>query len=322
MKTRDLVRKYGWEVMIYLSNLGVNLLADANVWFVDNEHSDALNADDGVHGHSFEVPLSTINYAVSLCTDNQGDIILVAPGHTETISDTGTASGTTTDELAIDKAGVSIIGLSRGSLRPTITLDGATDAAITFLAGSTDCLLKNFLIISDLADVAAAITLSATSDGTRIEDCEFRDGGAAKEMIYGIEIAAACSDVVIKSCRFFTTAGGSSTLSAIFLTGAADRIVIEDCYFHGDWNTNGVIDNATAASASMLIKNNVLHNLDAATGKCIVCHASSTGVLVGNMAHGGLDGTSPFTVAGLAPFENYVTNAEGASGIISPGVDS
>lgn len=320
MKLYDLLHKYGWEIIPVLSSLGVQLLADANFYFVDSGATNAQNANDGEHGNSWDRPFATANYAVSRCTASQGDIVLLAPGHAETIQDTGTASGTTTDEFCIDKAGITILGLGRGSLRPTFTLSGATDAAITILAGATNVTIKNLLIVSDLADVAAGITISATSDGALIEDCEFRDGSAVKELIIGISLAAAADDVTIKNCRFYTTDAGSSTASAIKLVGAAARCEIVNNVFRGDWNT-ATIDGVTAAGTDILIADNVINQLDAAAGLTISLHASTTGAVVRNLIHGGLDTVHP-VCAGCLVAENYSSNAEGASGVIQPAVDS
>ena len=321
MKLYDFVKKFGWEAFAVLHSIpGVR--GEGNIFFVDSGATNALNADDNsVHGSSWDLPFATVNYAVSRCTASQGDVILVAPGHTETIEDTGTASGTTTDEFVVDKAGVSIIGLGRGSERPTITLGTATDAAITFLAGSTDCLLRNFMVISDLEDLAAGITLSATSDGTVIENVEFRDGGAAKEMILGINIAAACSDVVIKGCRFFTTDTGSSTSAAISLAGAADRLVIEDCFFSGDWNDQ-VITGTVAASVDVLIKNSLFRNIDGG-GLAGNFNASTTGMIVNcRVAASGAEDQAAWTAAAMGVIECYTTNTLANAGRLDPVIDS
>src|SRR5256885_9730538 len=62
-------------------------------------------------------PLATLDYAIGLTTANHGDVIYVMPGHTETIS-TATA-------LALDVAGVQVVGLGHWRLRPTLTLGTA-----------------------------------------------------------------------------------------------------------------------------------------------------------------------------------------------------
>jgi hypothetical protein len=322
MKVYDLVKKYGWIALADLINAGITPLPNANVFFVDSGATNTLDAADQIHGNSWDEPFATLNFAISRCTASQGDIILLAPGHTETIQDTGTASGTTTDEVSIDKAGISIIGLGRGSLRPTFTLNGATDAAINILAGATDVMVKNIIItLSDLGDVVAGLTLSATSDGALIEDVEIRDGGTnVLELVTGISIAAACDDVTIRRCRLFTTDGGTGTLNGILFAGASARSVVEDCYFRGDWNTAAINGN-TAAGTDILIQRNVINQVDAATGKSIDLHASTTGAVVDNRCHAGKDGTH-MSAAGCLLAENYETNAEGAQGFYGTAQDS
>ena len=86
LRVSDLIKKYGWTIMPYLSNLGHTLLAEAQVLFVDSGHTNALDADDTEHGHSFEKPLATVDYANSLLTADEGGLILSAPGHNENIA--------------------------------------------------------------------------------------------------------------------------------------------------------------------------------------------------------------------------------------------
>jgi len=323
MKTKDLIRKYGWEIMPYLSNLGVKVLADSNVWFVDNEHSDATNADDGIHGHSFEVPLSTLNYAVSLCTAAQGDVILVSPNHTETIADTGTASGATTDELVIDKGQIHIIGLGENTARPTFTFNGATDACCVITA-APNVTIENLVFVGELEDLANLMTVDGTSDGLTLRNCEFRDGGTAiLETIHQVNIATLCDRVTIDSCRFFTFAAASSTLSNIEVATAVDMLTIKNCIFKGDVNTDGMIDGSGGTGTEWYIADNVFDNLDAATGKCIVIAAGTTGFIVRNIMHAGNDGTSPLTTTAAVCAQNYYSNAEAASAaILTPATDS
>ncbi|KKL92671.1 hypothetical protein LCGC14_1882380, partial [marine sediment metagenome] len=68
LRVSDLIKKYGWTIMPYLSNLGPTLLAEAQVLFVDSGHTNALDADDGEHGHELTKPLATWDYAIGLCT--------------------------------------------------------------------------------------------------------------------------------------------------------------------------------------------------------------------------------------------------------------
>ncbi|KKL17162.1 hypothetical protein LCGC14_2488310, partial [marine sediment metagenome] len=132
------------------------------------------------------------------------------------------------------------------------------------------------------------------------------------ETIHQINLATGADRVTIVKCRFFSTAAGSSTLSNIEVATTVDRLTITDCWFRGDVNTDGMIDGSGGAGTNWYIADNVLDNLDAATGKCVVLHSGTTGFVGRNTAHAGLDGTNPFDIAGTVPIDNWWTNAEGA----------
>jgi hypothetical protein len=322
MKARDLIRKYGWEIMPTLSNLGIQLLANGNVYFVDSNATNALDDNNDIAGNEWETPFATLNFAVSRCTASQGDIILVAEEHAETIEDTGTASGTTTDELVLDKAGITIIGMGNGERRPTFTFEGATDAAMVVIAA--DITVKNLILKGNLADLATLVDVSAAGDGLTLENCTFTDGGTAiLETIHQIDLATTCHNVTIDNCKFFTTAAGSSTLANIEVATTCNNLTITNCWFKGDVNTDGMIDGSGGAGTNWYIADNVLDNLDAGAGKTIVLHASTTGFVGRNISHAGKDGTVPLTTAGVVVAQNYYSNAEGASAaILDPATDS
>jgi hypothetical protein len=285
-----------------------------NVFYVDNTNGSNSNS-----GRDWQRAFSTLNYAISKCTDALGDLILVAPYHTETIDDAGTASGTTTDELVLDKTHVTIRGLGSGMCRPTFTLGSAdTTAAMVVTAGTTHCVIDNLRFVSGIEDLGDAITLTATSDHTTIMNCDFQDGGAALEMLTAISIAANCDDVKIINCNFRTTTGGGCT-NAIELVGGCDRIQIIGCTATGDWST-APLDADAAASTEMIVVGNVFANIDDLGAGF---HGGCTGIVSDNAIAGG-SGTvaTGFTDSSACwNFENYVTDAVNASGIVYPAAD-
>ena len=318
MLVRNLLRKYGQEIGAVLSSIGVDALAEANVFFVDNGHAQALDATDGEHGNRWSQPFATLNYAVSKCTASQGDIILLAPGHTETIDDLGTASGTTTDEVVIDKIGVTIIGIGNGTLKPTFTM-GSTDVTASINITAANVRIKNIRVISGLADLAAGITIGASADGTIIEDCDIRDGNAANlEMVIGISVAANADDIVIRNCNFSTVPAGGCA-NAIVFAGGCDRAIIEGNTAYGTYSA-GVMLASTAASLECIIRNNTFVNEGAVA---LALHASSTGILSGNYFGGTTSMAAALTGDTLMwCFENYISGVAAASGVINPAVDS
>jgi len=104
---------------------------------------------------------ATIDAAVSACTANRGDVVYVAPGHTEAV---------TSSSLTLDVAGVTIIGLGNGSMKPTLTF-AATSSRINVTAA--DCTLQNFRLQAAVGGVVTAVLHATAAQNTRYLDIEF-----------------------------------------------------------------------------------------------------------------------------------------------------
>lgn len=104
---------------------------------------------------------ATIDAAIGLCTASGNDQILVLPGHTEAVTATS---------LNVDVAGVSIIGLGTGSIKPTLTF-AATDSAVNVTAAN--CKFKNLRIQAAVGDVVTAFLHATAAQNTVYEDIEF-----------------------------------------------------------------------------------------------------------------------------------------------------
>lgn len=104
---------------------------------------------------------ATIDAAIGLCTANAGDTIYVLPGHTEAV---------TSSSIALDVAGVSIIGLGVGAAKPTLTF-GATDSRINVTAANGK--FKNLRLTAGIGDVVTAFLHATAAQNTVYEDIEF-----------------------------------------------------------------------------------------------------------------------------------------------------
>ena len=290
---------------------GSTAQTNGQVWFVNGNHGSAGNTADTGVGASWDLPFATINYAISRCSNDGGDIIYVAPGHTETIEDTSplNQSGTVTDELCIDKTGVTIVGMGTGTNRPTITLSGATDATIEIRAA--DVTLRNLLIVNNLANIIAMVQVNALADGLIIENCEFRDSGASLECVLQINLATAADDITIRGCRFFNTAANDGNTACIFSVGATARLKVYDNIFRGDWQAP-VIDLDAAVSTDTEIVDNLFNQLDAVVTSVIDLHGSTTGVVKGNHIHCPAGGSQvPISAAAVLVSDNWWSPNEG-----------
>jgi hypothetical protein len=125
-----------------------------NVFFVDS-------GVDAAEGTSPGTAVGTIDEAINLCTANNGDVIYVMPGHTEAVTSTS---------IACDVAGVTIIGLGSGAMKPTLTF-GATDSRINVSAAN--CTWKNFRWTAGIGDVVTAVLHATAAQETKYLDIEF-----------------------------------------------------------------------------------------------------------------------------------------------------
>jgi len=264
------------------------------------------NASDGNYG-SADDPMATVDGAIDLCVANRGDLIIVREGHAETIS------GATS--LVMDTAGITIVGLGNGSLRPTLTFS-ATDSIINVTAAN--CVMANLLLVGAIDNIVTGIALSAAADGFELLNVEVRDGASDEEFLILMTIAALCSDVTIDGLVFHGLAGGMT--DCIVAAGAADRFKLVNSYIECD-ASDKIVDLSAAASVGVIIENNRLINIDTAAGLGVVLHASSTGFVLRNVAANLKNAVVWVSGAGMAYAENYGSNALNASGIILPAVD-
>jgi len=115
---------------------------------------------------------TTIALAAAKCVAARGDLILVAPGHTESIS-SATA-------ITVSISGVSIVGLGQGSQRPVVTLDTAATATINVTAAGVS--FKNIVFVANFADIASCFTLTTAVD-FKVDSCEFRDTSSVLDFL-------------------------------------------------------------------------------------------------------------------------------------------
>lgn len=273
--------------------------------------SSITGTDGAGYGRNPDAPLATLDYAVGLCTASAGDIIFLMPGHAESIA---AATG-----AVLDIAGVTVIGLGRGSLIPKLSLITAAGATLSITAA--DCAVRNVHIYSNFSNgVTAGITIGADADGFVLDNIKMTEAANTKEFLVGILIAAGVTDGVIKGLKFSEVPGGSNT-SAIQASGAADRLIIDDCYIQAD-SSAAVVKLDGAASVDVQFINNRVINIDTSAGLGVNFHASTTGMAANNRITNLKDNVAGLAGAAMAYHENYCSNALNKNGILVPGADS
>ena len=268
---------------------------------------------------SAEKPFATIDYAIGKCVASRGDVIYVLPGHTEAVAAAG--------GIACDVAGISIIGLGNGSLRPTITLGTSTAASITVSAANIK--IKNLIFIANLDNVATCFTVSA-KDCT-IDGCEFRDTANNKHFLSHIltnAVANSCDGLTIINNKAFQLAVAATAFISILENN--DRVTIKH---------NLVVSASTADVGHFIIMSSKnLTNTEISYNRLIVTGAAnaSVGIFMTGSGTGmtgscdnnyvsSLDTTGAlFCTATITfgLFENKLTGAVGASGLLWPAADN
>jgi len=266
-----------------------------SVYYVDSGSGAAANTGD-----ASDEALITIDAAVNKCTASKGDIIYVMPGHAETVSG---AAG-----IAADVAGISIIGLGRGTDRPQVTLS-ATDSTVTVTAANVS--IQNIHFINDVDALVVGIPVTAAH--CRIQGCLFDDATAARQTIHWITLSAAADYFECIGCEHH---GSDTAGSTAFITGAAaDHVTIRSLVSHGDFAAANI--DMSAAWTDCLIEDCALENANAVDVN-IEGYASATGQVRYNSCMIATNGQVTWinTPGTLALFENYGVNLGGETGMI------
>jgi hypothetical protein len=210
-------------------------------------------------------PLATLAQAITNATANNGDIIVIKSGHTETL----------TSAIALSKAGIKVFGLGSGSNAPKFTVNAACDGInIT----GANCEVNNlYFPVGTTAGNTGRINIGAAH--VKVKGCTFMCGVRDQD---SITIAAAGLYTEIDSCTFTVSADGPDS-GVLIEAAAAVGIHIHDCAFGGatyNWD-NGAIY-STFAHTEFIYQGNTL------TGSaCIVHTGTAKGWASGTVAGDG-----------------------------------
>lgn len=231
--------------MIYavLAKNGIILGPTGRLFYVDSGGS---NSHDSAQSGSLQAPFATLDYAIGRCTANNGDVIVLAEGHTETVSAAGT--------VTVDVAGITIIGLGYGSARPTFNF---TATASTFIISAANTTVINCLFTGGIDAVVSPIVISA-ADCTLVK-CELRD--VTGQMTNGI-LTTAGADRLLVDQFVFRGAAAAGNGAAIALVGG-DHIEIKNFQIDGNFSV-AAIDVRTTATTNLQIHDGYIWTKNAA----------------------------------------------------------
>lgn len=300
----------------------IQVLYPGKVFWVNNTSVLAdrgLGGSDGNSG-TYQKPFSTLAYALTQCVANRGDIIVLMPGHAETIS-SATA-------LGLSLAGVCVLGLGTGAKRPTFTFDTATTATIAVSANNIT--IKNVIFSANYADIVAPFTLTTAADFV-LEDVYIKATATNMNFLYIVDTDATTDNAAGLTLKNVTwIEPDTATVGAIKLDGSNSRVSIIGGYYNlGVNNNKSLITVATGKLATSLLMEAIVMyrlNTDSATG-ALLFHtdgSTNTGIIRNcHVQHADTAAELLLTAsAGLGTFQNFASGVAGASGYLLPAADS
>lgn len=278
-----------------------------DVYFVD---SGQASASDSHKGTSPDRALLTIDAAVGKCTANNGDVIYVMPGHTENVASAGA--------IDLDVAGITIIGLGKGSDRPTLTWSSSTSSDLDVDAANIT--IENFLFTASVDAVAAAIDVNA-KDFT-IRNCEFRDTTAFKTVMWvttPLTASTGTADrLTIEGCTVKQNTAGAAQF--VLLIGGHDAVTIKDNRIRGNYSVSPIANTSTELT-NWNLEGNVIENLNA-TNLCVTIDGDTDGFISDNYFRGTTAATVITAVNNCSLYENYYVYTDAKTGKILGTVES
>ena len=301
-----------------LARLGITqqrYLTCGDVFYVDSGHANA--SDDTDHGTCWDLPFATIDYAVGRCTANNGDVIFVAAGHAETVNSAGA--------LDLDTAGIRIIGIGWGDLRPTITVGAESTAGCDVDVDANDITIENVIFTITAVDVTAIIDVNAAR--FHIKDCLFNMQISSYEAVKALDIGGASDndgdECVVENCEFRAHVEGgetnNATTHAIYVSKNADRLRIIDNAFLGSFEESVIEVKSGETATKSVVKGNWGYNTDATNG--LFCKMDSSQILffIDNKVATLVSNTEPVSDGSASYFvENYGTDTINTSAVVYP----
>lgn len=279
------------------------LLATGKFFFVSSGNT---GADGNYRGTDADHPLATIQFAIGLCVANRGDVIILMPGHAESI----TAAGS----LAMNKAGVRVIGIGRGANRPTLTFSTVVGATIAMSANS--CSFEN--VIFDYTGIDAITTgINVTASDCAIQNCKFIMSNSTNQATNGITLGSGANNFFALDNEVLANNAGADTWLTSAVTIA--NVTLQRNRISGDFAV-AAVNNATNAWARCVITHNLFYILG--TGKAIILVSTASGMIGWNMTQitANIAAGGSMTAAAALKVENYAQETAGiaASAVLDP----
>lgn len=278
----------------------LNLPVFGNVFYVNSVTGSSTNS-----GTTPSDPFATLQAAVSAAVTSNNDVIIVMPGHAETV----------TAVITVNKIGLSIIGVGNGMRRPAITGSGTIDVLSVTAA---NVLIENINFPAPLVDAATA-DINVAAAGCVIRNTRHIGSVATENKVDIITVASGGDDLLVDGVSIYNTV--VDCVSAISLEAAVARPVLRNLLIQGTFSTAAIMDEATATLVT--IEKSIIKNIKAATAVLSFSN-NSTGIC--SFLH--VSGRHTTFASNIVPgtgmdfFQTFGTEEAALNGLISPAADA
>lgn len=219
---------------------------------------DSVSGSDGNPGTENE-PLATLQQAITNATANNGDIILVKAGHTQSVSSV----------ITIAKAGLKIFGLGITSGAPNFTCTAAIDL---FNITANDVEINNFYLPVGTT-IASTAKFNIDAANVRIKGCTILQGQYDPA---GITITANGVRAQIVSNTFTVSADGPDYGIHVESASATGLYVYNNAFNGGSYNWD------VGAIYSNVAHLNFVYDSNTQTGNAQINHNAAAKGFVSN----------------------------------------
>lgn len=282
-----------------------------NLFFVNS----ATGSNAVGYGRSPDAPFASLAYAFSsdVLTADNDDHVFIAPGHAESV---GAASA-----IAMDIAGVTVVGLGNGNKRPLFTL--GTVASATIAISAANITFKNVQIKTSVDELVKAIVITAAH--CTLDGVDFVDNASTAQCLQFANVSAAGDYFTMKNCFHYQSVAANTAQKWIELVGCDCARILDNTFMIlANASTSSQLIAGTTAVVNCVIARNLMLWTGATVNTVVNLVTGSTGIISDNRAGSGTSVATAgaFTGDGCFMFENRWADTAAASGLLAPAADT
>lgn len=301
-----------------INNAGLTAIGASSLFTTGKTfYVQATTGSNGNLGEDPSSPKASINGAIAAARADKGDVIIVMPGHAETV---------TASSMTLSKADIKIVCLGNGRNAPIFTHNAA---ASTIDVTAADVSWYGGIFEATKLDVASAFTTAAAKNFT-LDGGTFIDTTAILNYLSIVTTNAtdnAADDLTVNGNTWYglnlvTPLAFLSILAAELRPTFTNNKMYHKCTAGGEMITLAA---KVVTGANFSFNNQVVVGATGTTtGIFLTGSGTSTGIVEGNRSSS-LDTTAElmFTAGtGLVFFDNLYTGVADKSGYIVPAIDA